>query len=160
MNLTTCCNDCCYPTDQCLVCIDGSCQLCGGIPNMTCCDDGSCAAPCEEVGSETPCNSENNTSCPACAGISGNCSGSKARYYTNATIYNCSGGCPGPPPDCDYEDPAPNCYDTYFCADHIYYRFAKCTIWRYEPGDIPMDPEPLECYSRDYVWGCTRCQQG
>jgi len=174
INETCCKGQCCSEDQACCntsftggTCYNTTTQKCcpgvsGGYDficdiDEKCCDDSSCAAPCEEVGSETLCSSENNKSCPTCVGISGSCSGSKARHYTDETIYNCSGGCPG---DCDYEDPAPTCYDTYFCADYIYYKFAKCTIWRYEPGDIPQDPEPLECYSRDYVWGCTRCQQG
>jgi hypothetical protein len=150
----------CYntATQKCCPGVSGGYDFVCDIDEI-CCDDGSCAAPCEEVSSETPCSSEKDSPCPACVGITGNCSDSKAEYYTDETIYNCSGGCPGPPPDCGYEYPAPPCYDTYFCADYIYYRFAKCATGP-EPGDIPIPPGPLDCWGRDYPWGCTRCNQG
>jgi hypothetical protein len=165
-NNETCCKGQCCPEGQACCNTSFTGGTCYNTTTQKCCPGvsggfDSIAAMCVAWGSETLCSSEKNTSCPACVGISGSCSGSKAKYYTDEIIWNCSGGCPGPPPDCDYEDPAPNCYDTYFCADYIYYSFAMCTIYPHDPGDIyPPETGPLECYGRDYVWGCTRCQQG
>jgi len=171
----TCCNgQCCSENQACCntsftggTCYNTTTQKCcpgvsGGYDficdiDEICCDDGSCAETCVAWGSETLCSSEKNTSCPTCVGLLGHCVDSKAKDYTGEIIWNCSGGCPG---DCDWEDPSPYCYDTYFCTDYIHYDHAECSIWRYPPGDIPQDPEPLECYSRDDVWGCTKCQQG
>jgi len=154
----------CGCVDDDAYCSQSNCYRCNGCyceyecnPETQKCCDGSCEPKCEEVGSETLCGSEKDISCLACVGILGDCFDYKAKVYSNETIYNCSGGCPG---ECDDESPAPPCYDEYFCNDYIYYHFARCTIWRYEPSDIPQDPEPLECYGRDYPWGCTRCQQG
>jgi hypothetical protein len=121
--------------------------------NKKCCE-GTCQPKCEEVYSETLCSSENNILCPACVGMLGNCTSIEVRFYTDATIYNCGGGCPG---DCDYEYPYPDCYEVYSCSNYIHYTFAECTSY---PGEI-MDPLPLDCYEQLVgPWSCTRCQQG
>jgi len=159
-----CCsgNDCkyCDVNDNCVSYCDpskchecdglGHCEVCGGDPNETCCD-GTCQPKCEEVGSETLCGSEKDTPCRSCVGILGDCFNYKAQVYSNQTIYNCSGGCPG---ECDDEYPSPPCYDEYFCNNWIHYNFAECTSMS-ETG-----PVPLECYDAGQPWGCTRCQQG
>ena len=144
------CESTCDP-DQCEECDgQGNCEVCGGDPDKVCCE-GSCEPICEQTGYDAICSSDNDKSCRACVGIGGNCSNYDARVYSNQTIYNCTGGCPG---ECDEEYPSPPCYDEYYCNNWIHYTFAECSAMG------PTGPRPLECYDAGMPWGCTRCQQG
>lgn len=152
-------------TDNCEECDGaGGCESkCG--PNEECCNgeccdtttkkccDGECQPKCDETENETMCSSEQNTSCPGCVGALGNCSGNEARVYSNETIYNCGGGCPGDCPGMPF--PTAPCYDIYYCQNYISYTFAECTAMS-ETGPVPLD-----CYNQiEFPWSCTRCQGG
>jgi len=148
----TCIDDDSKCTGECATCSDGNCEVCNGDPDKVCCDDGSCVEPCQEVGNETLCSSEKSVNCPGCVGLGGDCSDYMAEFYSNKTIYNCGGGCPG---DCDDELFDPPCYEEHFCKDYIHYTFAECKSWS-ETGPVPLD-----CYEQLVTpWSCTRCQQG
>jgi len=157
------CTGCCY------LCVDALCLadplLCSGCCSCTACqclDDDSlclpwvevccdcaCEPACEEVEDEEACSSDKDVLCPNCVGVLGECAEYPTSVYTNAIIYDCSGGCPG---DCDVVQPRPVCFRVYRCATYIYYRYAECRP--------PIPSGPIDCYGTQIPWGCTRCQQG
>jgi len=138
-------------TENCYECVSGDCEYqCDSIDyfccdgdccprNARCCSDGTCASCCYEEEDEATCSSVNNTPCPACVGILGDCSEFPTLVYTNVLIYDCIESCTG---DCDDVDPPPVCYSVYKCTNYIYYLFAECGTG----GEIPG---PLDCYGGD-----------
>ena len=173
ISLACCIGSCCVSGEACCetgilsgTCYNTTTQKCcptGDPPYLcdideVCCDyDDSCAEPCDEWGDGgVTCSSSNNSPCIACVGALGNCSDNKELVYLNNEVYDCSGGCPGAPPDCSsFNNDGVDCYDEYLCTDNgIPYVMAHCTSMS-ETGPIP-----LECYSTTIPLGCTRCQKG
>jgi hypothetical protein len=138
--------DCEY---QCLsghFCCDGEC--CG--TGARCCSDGSCASCCYEEEDETTCSSANNIPCTACVGVFGDCSINNTYIYTNASLYDCTAGCPG---DCPDDSDSIVCSRRYSCKTGIVYNFQECT------NMSEMGPVPLDCYNAGMPWYCKTCVQ-
>ncbi len=106
-NETCCKGDCCDP-NKCETCVDGECKVCGGDPNKVCCDDGSCAKPCELDANTATCSGATQP----CANCFHYCETSFKIVYTGNSVYTCKEpGCPG---DCQDADPV-RCYSKIPC---------------------------------------------
>jgi len=133
--------------DLCEECVNNQCKVCGGDTSKVCCDDGSCASPCDEEIDEPRCESEWNESCIACVGMLEFCSHHNTRIFMETVTYTCSGGCDG---DCAEENPQPVCSRVYKCT--------ACWFVTHICTDQLDTPVPLDCYFQtDTLWSCSRC---
>jgi len=146
-----CDSQCCSDADcpNCYSCIDCSCQFdCAGDESCCetgeiCCDDGSCALPCDEE-QINPCAESMNDDCVSCYNLPYLCNNTNKYVYTGNQPYFCWSGCPG---DC-HEVEDIHCYTKYKCIDEPDY-LAICDTVQVEPGVYEwkcVAGAPWNCY--------------
>jgi hypothetical protein len=163
INVACCHGQCCSEGQACCntslilgTCYNTTAQKCcpgvGGSPDYICnideicCDDGSCAAPCEEM-EMNPCNVEQSLACIGCVNLILGCSLFDEYVFTGNKPYNCWNGCPG---DCS-DRPRVLCHTKYQCTIVSEDYCALC---------VEVGPDEFECVDYLIGWTCYECGRG